>query len=60
MIGTLMICKADMTHNNAYVRCYLTTVAGVDKERNNFHSHKTLLREGERIYIAQFNQILRK
>lgn len=33
MIETLMICKADMTHhNNAYVRCYLTTVTGVDKE----------------------------
>lgn len=52
MIETLMICKAGMTHNNAYVRCCLTTVAGVDKERNNFHSHKTLLREGERISKA--------
>lgn len=42
-----MICKAVMTHNNAYVRCYLTTVTGADKGRNNFHSHKMLLREEE-------------
>ena len=28
-----MIFKADVTHNNVYVRCYLTTLAGVDKEK---------------------------
>lgn len=28
-----MICKGDVTHNNVYVRCYLTTIAGVDKEK---------------------------
>lgn len=55
-----MIYKADMTHNNAYVQCYLTTVTGVDKERNNFHSHKMLLREGERIQRTHFNPIQRK
>lgn len=52
MIEALRICRAGVTHNHAYVRCYLTTVAGVDKERNNFHSHKMLLREGERISTA--------
>lgn len=50
-----MIYKADMTHNNADARCNLTTVAGVDNERNNFHSHKRQLSEGERIYLVQFN-----
>lgn len=55
-----MICKADVARNHAHVRCYLTTVAGLDEERNNFHSHKMLLREGERIQPTQFNQILRK
>lgn len=32
MMGTLMLCKAAMTHNNVYVRCYLTTVTGEDRE----------------------------
>ena len=56
----LMICKADVAGNHAHVSSYLTTAAELDEERNNFHSRKTLLREGERIQPTQSNQIPRK
>ena len=40
MIETLMICKADMTHYNAHVRCYLKLLLGWIKRETIFTATK--------------------